>query len=293
MSISERMSRSERSTSSGYSVVGVERRQGTAGSGLDCRGCHFLWPPRRCSSMVERQLPKLDTRVRFSSPAPNCRDPGHVFPSGVSAIWSRVTAGNREEGRCERSEPLGRRIPSPALCSLPSEASSPRDGSRHRLCPRWSHPRPRTAHTIVRGTHATLCCSPPTPTCPVKGVPSAHSAARLAYPWASFPSKVCRTRSLLRIRHIFRVRVLQSTPGASRPSRPAASVLPGRVRPAPSGDIAPQVGENAAARRERCGSARTLSPRHPCTPISPVKVGQLSSQLRQGRPTRADPAQFT
>jgi hypothetical protein len=33
--------------------------------------------PRGCSSMVERQLPKLHTRVRFPSPAPGFSSPYH------------------------------------------------------------------------------------------------------------------------------------------------------------------------------------------------------------------------
>jgi hypothetical protein len=35
---------------------------------------------RGCSSMVERQLPKLDTRVRFPSPALPPKGPGDLLP---------------------------------------------------------------------------------------------------------------------------------------------------------------------------------------------------------------------
>ena len=62
-------------------------------------------------------------------------------------------------------------------------------------------------------------------------------------------------------------------------ARAAASVSPSRVHPAPSGVMAPHLGENAAARQ-------------PLRTISPVKVGELSSQLREGRPTGADPGHF-
>ena len=48
-------------------------------------------PERGCSSMVERQLPKLHTRVRFPSPAPPVSCPLH-FAKGSGA--------NPRQGEC-------------------------------------------------------------------------------------------------------------------------------------------------------------------------------------------------
>ncbi len=49
----------------------------------------------RCSSMAEHQLPKLNTRVRFPSPAPAClaMKPNRV--SGCSAVGSALGSGPR------------------------------------------------------------------------------------------------------------------------------------------------------------------------------------------------------
>ena len=63
-------------------------QEGPAGvpvrGGLDFPGAGGspLTRSRRCSSMVERQLPKLDTRVRFPSSAQNDVDPPARFSPG-------------------------------------------------------------------------------------------------------------------------------------------------------------------------------------------------------------------
>src|SRR6185369_11823735 len=76
-SISDLMSRSERSTLATYpfrydvwaNTVQLASRRSAAG-------------PRGCSSMVERQLPKLIVRVRFPSPAPGENAQlAHRFPN--------------------------------------------------------------------------------------------------------------------------------------------------------------------------------------------------------------------
>src|SRR5882724_3882263 len=73
-SISDLMSRSERSTLATYrfrydvwaNTVQLAARRNAEG-------------PRGCSSMVERQLPKLIVRVRFPSPAPTQRSRSERF----------------------------------------------------------------------------------------------------------------------------------------------------------------------------------------------------------------------
>ena len=61
-------------------------------------------PERGCSSMAERQLPKLDTRVRFPSPA--------VVPAAMSlpqpkSSLSPLIAYSRGLGRAVLSRPIG------------------------------------------------------------------------------------------------------------------------------------------------------------------------------------------
>ena len=127
--------------------------------------------------------------------------------------------------------------------------------------------RPRHfAHTIVRRTHATLGCLPPTPPPHQRGVPNAHSVARLAYPWSPWtPDRPWSSR----------VRLAEPRPSRSqrRYSTPSEREHRGSTR-------TPHLDKNTAARQ-------------PPAPDPTVKVGQLSSQLREGRPTDADPGHST
>ena len=114
---------------------------------LECRrrgGPEGLDPARRCSSMVERQLPKLDTRVRFPSPAQRMTRPPTRFSSGVSS-W-RLGHG-RESGR------------------PPASAASPREGSRHRLRRRFRTGGARKPPSGPPGRHDEPC-SPGPPAAP-------------------------------------------------------------------------------------------------------------------------------
>ena len=131
---------------------------------------------------------------------------------------------------------------------------------------RWGacrrHPRP------INGcvTRALRCASGmPVGEVLVKGVPSAHSVARLAYPWSPWtPDRPC----------------------------PAASLSPSRIHPAePRRSRSPRRYSTPSEREHRI-STRTPRLDNTLHPIPPVKVGQLSSQLREGRPTSADPGQF-
>ncbi len=54
----------------------------------------IISPPRGCSSMVERQLPKLHTRVRFPSPAPS------IFKQLCRSSASVARPCNRRATRC-------------------------------------------------------------------------------------------------------------------------------------------------------------------------------------------------
>ena len=103
-------------------------------------------PARGRSSMVERQLPKLDTRVRFPSPAQSMRGPPTRFSSGASRALTRVVAGNRDDP--------------------PRAQRAPREGSRHRLRAREvSHGRGTKPPSGPQGRHDDAC-SPGPPAAP-------------------------------------------------------------------------------------------------------------------------------
>ncbi len=88
------------------------------------------WPSQRlltilpfrlcgCSSMVERQLPKLHTRVRFSSPAPDIKKPplGGFLMSGAFSIDSgwpsrpgELIIADRTDSGCRAGKAHGFRI---------------------------------------------------------------------------------------------------------------------------------------------------------------------------------------
>ena len=116
---------------------------------------------------------------------------------------------------------------------------------------RWGacrrHPRPVKGHA----TRALRCASGmPVGEVLVKGVPNAHSVARLAYPWSPL------------------------TP--DRPW-PAASLSPSRIHPAePRRSRSPRRYSTPSEREHRI-STRTPRLDNPLHPIPPVKVGQLSS----------------
>ena len=94
----------------------------------------------RCSSMVERQLPKLDTRVRFPSPAPTTKPqvrdplPACDFPVVGPKIPPRARyMPNQERGSCP-SCPFA--PPDRALCEASmrlSRASATSRAAAHRL----------------------------------------------------------------------------------------------------------------------------------------------------------------
>ena len=87
--------------------------------------------------------------------------------------------------------------------------------------------RPRHfAHTIVRRTHATLGCLPPTPPPHQRGVPNAHSVARLAYPWSPWTPEPRRRRQQ-RLQDL-PLRVAQIVTGASAYRGHEASFEPGQ-----------------------------------------------------------------
>ncbi len=125
-----------------------------------------------------------------------------------------------------------------------------------------------------------------------RGVPHAHSAAPLAYPWARFPSRACRTRTLSRGWHTRGVRGHQSARDQQRPSRRAASILPSRIRPAPRGDIAPHLSENTASRQEHRGSHELADPHRakaPPTDQSGEPEEVIDGGLRAELPSKAKP----